>query len=198
MNESARRNYTAAERTASAEVTDVFSDPDGTKLRIPNKKDVLGTAQMLHLNDLNRTFIGSSKTYGVDRNPDDYMSEAAYQRQGQRWHWTIGLPSSAVFVEAGKPCTSDNIREITEQDAVVICTLNIKVKGEVWTLEYDGGGINNVDGGGFKIFDEGPHADTVYPPPKEPGTDNETKDPVVAVYDSSHTAADDWRTEGSH
>lgn len=200
LNESARRNYTAGEREMSAKVTDIYSDHDtgGTKLRIPNKKDVLGTAQMLHLNDLNRTFIGSSKTYGVDRNPENYMIEEMYARQGQRWHWTIGLPSSVVFVEAGKPCTTANIDKISKQDAVIVCTLGIKVRGTVWTLEYDGKAINNIDGGGFKIFDTGDHEDVVYPPPKEPGSTEETKDPIVAVYDNKYTAADDMRTEGSH
>lgn len=206
LNESARRNYTAKEKSISAQVTDAFSSEDSAKLRIPNKKDVLGTAQMLHLNDLNRTFIGSSKTYGVDRNPEDYMPEVFYARHGQRWHWTIGLPSSAVFVEAGKSCTLDNIAVISKQNAVVVCTLNIKVKGEVWTLEYDGTAVNNVDGGGFTIFDDGGGdsppsggtSTTIYPPPKEPGTDKPTKDPVVAIYDNKRTAADDMRTEGSH
>lgn len=195
LEESSRRNYTSKEKDATSTVSDILTNVKGVRTRTPIAgDDVLGTASRLFLNDINRTFIGSSLTYGVDRNPQDATEEYFYNRQSQRWHFTLGLPSSTVFVKANEPCTDVNIKEVQDANAVIVCTINIKVRGEVWTLEYDGTPVNYSDGVGFKIFEGGP----VYQPPKEPGTTNFTKDPIVAVYTNKYTAADDLRTEGSH
>lgn len=189
----ARRNYTKGEKNATGKVVDAYTSGD-IKLRTPSVyKDPLGTAQRLHLNDLNRTFIGSTETYGADTNPENAIYEAVYNRQAQRWHWTIGLPSSSVFVEAGKPCTDANIKAIRDKNAVIVCSLDIKVRGTVWTLEYDGSAINN-NNGGIQPYEGG----KVYPPPTDPETGEPLKDPIVTVYTNKFTSADDLRTEGSH
>lgn len=204
QNEYQRRNYTAREKKTTGDVVDFFTPAESPRIRVPStQKDILGTAQRLFLNDLNRTFIGSATTYGVDQNPETALAEPIYGRQAQRWGWTIGLPSSSVFVKAGEDCTTANIEKISSQNAVIVCTLQIYVRGEVWTLAYDGTAINNVDKDktgktGVKIFDDGPYKDKVYTPPVDPKTGKLTTDPIVSVYSNDHTSADDLRTEGSH
>ena len=160
LNESARRNYTGNERSATLLGQQYFSgledsgevDEDGDPIYIPSTvikarapqtdQDVIGTAQRLFLNDLNRTFVGGSYTMGEGHNQADAWYEQEYAIQAQRWHFTMGLPSSSVFVERGKNCNQTNIDAIMKQeDTVVICTLNILVAGTVWTLEYDGTAI---------------------------------------------------------
>ncbi len=191
LEESARRNYTNNEKEATAEVIRQFSDPEFDKIRQPQGKDVIGTASRLFLNDMNRTFIGSTQTYSVERNPQDAFANDYYSMQAQRWHFTLGLPSSSVFVYANQPCTTDNIEAIQNHNSVILCSLDIKVKGDVWTLEYDGKGINNV---GIQIEEGG----RIYPPPIDPEDDKSIDDPIVTIYTNKFTARDDLNTEGSH
>lgn len=159
--------------------------------------DYIGTANKIVLYDVNTVSIGSSNTYGVPYK-DVVIPEERYQRQSQRWFFETGLPSSAVFVEAGLPCTDVNVKSIQKQNVVIVCALNIRVRGTVWTLQYDGSTINFADTDssgkkGIKIFDE----DKVYEPPKE--SDGEyIKDPIVAVYDSTKTSKDDLSITGTH
>ena len=159
--------------------------------------DYIGTANKIVLYDVNTVSIGSSNTYGVPYK-DAVIPEERYQRQSQRWFFETGLPSSAVFVEAGLPCTDVNIKSIQKQNTVIVCALNIRVRGTVWTLQYDGSTINFADTDssgkkGIKISDE----DKVYEPPKE--SDGEyIKDPIVAIYDSTKTSKDDLSITGTH
>lgn len=159
--------------------------------------DYIGTANKIVLYDVNTVSIGSSNTYGVPYK-DAVIPEERYQRQSQRWFFETGLPSSAVFVEAGLPCTDVNIKSIQKQNMVIVCALNIRVRGTVWTLQYDGSTINFADTDssgkkGIKISDE----DKVYEPPKE--SDGEyIKDPIVAIYDSTKTSKDDLSITGTH
>lgn len=194
--ESARRNYTTAEKNASLHVQQWMSPgiPTYDKLRLPAGKDAIGTAGRLFLNDKNRTFLGSMSTYGENKNPEDEFLDVLFQMQAQRWQFTLGLPSSSVFVYADEPCTTENIEKLKAHNAVIVCSLNIKVKGEVWTLEYQGDAINNSDGGGIQVEKEG----KIYPPPVDPVTGDPLKDPIVAVYSNEFTAKNDLSTEGSH
>lgn len=203
LEESARRNYTRNEQYATGIGVNYFSgikDPSGKDnlgaARSPAAKpDVIGDAQRLYLNDLDRTFMGGQYTYGALHNAssaDDTIDNSYYVIQAQRWHFTMGLPSSVVFVEHGKECTTVNIDAIKKKEnACIVCTANFKVAGEVWTLEYDGKSINNTDkdssgNTGFQIVPNGP----VY---KAPSTD-----PVIVVYSNKYTSKDDLRTEGTH
>lgn len=175
----------------------------------PNADKVLiGTAEDISLADVNRTFIGSSSTYGVDNSSED-LDEDFFKAQAQKWHFTLALPSSVVFVEAGKPCTSMNVKEIQTlgdtvgghagKGAVIVCTLDIRVGGEVWTLEYDGTTVNNADTDGtltgIQISDD-PELDDIYCTDSLP-SEGKT-DPIIAVFSNKYTAADDLRSEGSH
>ena len=194
IEESARRNYTRLEREVSYRIKEALTGEFGEAARIPTGNDVIGTANRLFLNDLNRTFIGSISTYGVNRNPQDIFWDTLYEMQSQRWQFTLGLPSSSVFVEAGKPCTDENIKKIQKENVVIVCALDIKVKGNVWTLEYNGRGINESDGNGFKVEKDG----KIYPPPIDPETGKPLDDPIVVVYSNKYTSKDDLNTEGSH
>ncbi len=195
LEESARRNYTAKEKTASNRAKDALTSGNEISSRLPiMQPDVIGTANRLFLNDLNRTFIGSIFTYGVNKNPQDIFYDPLYELQAQRWHFTLGLPSSSVFVRAGQPCTDTNIKTIQDNNSVIVCAIDIKVKGNVWTLEYDGTGINKSDGGGFKVNVDG----KTYAPPIDPNTGTTLNDPIIAVYSNKYTSKNDLRTEGSH
>ena len=209
--ESARRNYTSSEKYATDAIVgtyaDITYDGDGTTVlmarylnNIKKTKDRIGTAYSLFLDGENRTFIGSSKLYGVSQNYNvetdtGICNEVFYARQSQRWHFTIGLPSSSVFVEAGKPCTKENIEALTNTNSVIVCTLNIKAQGTVWALEYDGTAIN-FEAGEDKGFTVYPDEDPILPPTEDDGTP--TKDPVAVIYNKEYTSTDDLRTEGTH
>lgn len=200
LEESGRRSFTNKEANNSVAVQEKYKIPanDGIpelKLRLPvDTPDVLGSANRLFLNSLNRTFIGSTTTYGVNKNPGGLLESEGYYHQSQRWHFTLGLPSSSVFVYKGQPCTQANIDTITSHNSVIVCAIDIKVRGTVWTLDYNGTAVNNSDGGGFKVTPEGP----VYPAPKDPDTGNPIDDPIIVVYHNEKTSFDDIRTEGTH
>ena len=197
LEESKRRSFTAKEKEITETVRKEYGKINaGIEIRIrgpENVPDPLGSANRLFLNDKNRTFFGTSETYGINRNPDKKWKESEYGRQAQRWHFTIGTPSSTVFIEAGKSCTDQEIKKIKDQNSVIVCEMDIKVRGEVWTLEYKGDRLNH-QGGGLKIFEDG----NVYPLPVDPETGKEITAPIVGVYENDRTAKDDLRTEGSH
>lgn len=216
--ESARRNYTSAEKSATTLVSDYYSTVLGgtvgdegnyvwkTKtIETPaniETVDRIGTAASLFLDMQNRTFIGSTKLYGesqvvgsktVSSDNSNEFSNARFTRQSQRWNFTIGLPSSSVFVEAGRPCTETNIAALQSDRKVIVCTLDIKVQGEIWAIEYDGTAVNFSDSTkGYEIY-PGVYA---LPPKESDGT--YIDDPIVCIYNSTYTSEDDLRTEGTH
>ena len=123
-----------------------------------------GNNQMLKLTERCRTFIGENSTDGneinkllagdrdnewkMDYNPNTFILE------GQRWHFTNNLPSSAVAIRAGSRCNTININELRKDNYVILTALDLKAVGNVWTLEYDNGGQNDevqVFGKKYKI-----------------------------------------------
>lgn len=123
------------------------------------------------------------------------FSELRFGRQSQRWNFTLGLPSSAVFVAAGSPCTEDNIKALQSKDKIIVCALNIKVQGEIWALEYDGTAVNWDGSGPGKGIEVYPN-EFIKPPTESDGS--YVKDPIVTIYNSTYTSEDDLRTEGTH
>lgn len=126
-NESTRRNYAAdgLEAKVTDQVRDYFTEPifdsagdiSGYKyLTVPYGNFYnLGTMQCLQPGKRARTFVGNSEVTaikqqssrlgitlngingGIETNINrDYLPEMFY-RQAQRWHLTMGLPSSAIF-----------------------------------------------------------------------------------------------------
>lgn len=203
LNESARRSYSPQEVKMNTGYQTAVSD-SLYHLRLPTSdRDVIGSTDRIYLIDIDRTFIGSSTRYGRDMNTgnpryemDDNRidSEYSYLSQSQRWHWTLGLPSSTVFVRAGEECNDRNIKAFRSRNSVVVCTMDIKVRGSVWTLNYDGTAVNYSDGGGFKIYPNGP----TYTPPTDPKTGKVTDDPIITIYNNKRTSKDDIQTQGTH
>lgn len=81
IEEAARRNYTELEREVTYRIKEALTSGFGEPARIPAENDVIGTANRLFLNDVNRTFIGSIHTYGVNRNPQDIFWDTLYEMQ---------------------------------------------------------------------------------------------------------------------
>lgn len=206
LNESERRNYTNAERAATALAVEWSNENrqfSNIKTRTPtSEKDVIGSANVLFLNDINRTFIGSTTTYGQDKNPGSLVDPGWYAAQSQRWHFTLGVPSSAVFVESNLDCTEANIKALQSEDRVIVGTLDITVQGEVWQLKYDGTHLNND---GYTIFEDDPEP---YDPPSfdkdgdpvDPDSpENVTgDDPIYVIYPPDKTSKDDVIVQGTH
>ncbi|MDX8360771.1 glycine-rich protein [Cytobacillus sp. IB215316] len=195
-NESVRRNY--EEGALTERVVDMFTvvNSDGTKdedsiLRVPfGSQYPFGTAQILHLKDRNRTFIGSSQTYGVNNNPGGKIFEENFALQAQRWHFTYGLPSSAVIVEHDggntlSNITQSNIDTLMNNRSVILMAADIKAVGDTYALQYD-------------IM-----SDTVEIAGREydlSGVMNEKGErlPVISVYSAHRSSAHDLEISGTH
>ena len=153
--------------------------------RDQEKRYSAGHAASIVLYDKHRTFVGSSKTNGRDMNPGDVNNELDYQKHGQRWLFMAGLPSSAKFVEAGKPYTKEEAKKITNKQHIIVLAGNIITKGDVWTLRYTVRGDNS-----FQVVPNG----KVYPKLPAPYGDI----PVISVSRADKTSKDDIIEQGTH
>lgn len=153
--------------------------------RDQEKRYSAGHAASIILYDKHRTFVGSSKTNGRDMNPGDVNNELDYQKHGQRWLFMAGLPSSAQFVEAGKPYTKEEAKKITNKQHIIVLAGNIITKGDVWTLRYTVKGDNS-----FQVVPNG----KVYPKLPAPYGDI----PVISVSRADKTSKDDIIEQGTH
>lgn len=153
--------------------------------RDQEKRYSAGHAASIVLYDKHRTFVGSSKTNGRDMNPGDVNNELDYQKHGQRWLFMAGLPSSAQFVEAGKPYTREEAKKITNKQHIIVLAGNIITKGDVWTLRYTVKGDNS-----FQVVPNG----KVYPKLPAPYGDI----PVISVSRADKTSKDDIIEQGTH
>jgi len=184
--ESGRRNYSSAEQANTMNVIEYYkSVDDGNvehKMNSPYGDSFpFGTAQIMYLQERNRTFTGSPATYGDDKNPGSRRDQEEFGKQGQRWHFTYGLPSSAVAVEHGRSPTQDNIDQLKNNTSVLVMTADIVSIGDTYALKYGTIGTNNR----LQIS----------------GTDFSTASlpyPVVAVYSATKSSADDLRVTGTH
>lgn len=95
-----------------------------------------GTAQVMYLTGRNRTYIGNQQTYGSDYNPGNKLLPIKFEEQGQRWHFTYSLPSSAVAVSAGLQPTHANINAIKDKNHVIVMSADIKAVGDTYVLQY--------------------------------------------------------------
>lgn len=177
--------YTAGETPLVYNLTIPYGDMDF----------VLGTEQLLYIsceptatsNDGGRarTFIGSSTVtaLGNDINGKNETnlsgtSDKDYWVRGQRWHVTLGLPSTAEFVayRGGKHTNPNELITVNNKtmyardefkpddsgacDYVVLMTADIKVLGDVYNLSYSQGTNNGVfrasNGNTFRFSDDIP------------------------------------------
>ncbi|THF73936.1 glycine rich domain-containing protein [Cohnella fermenti] len=186
LDEAGRRNYSSAEKANTENVVDYWAQTDDSgstdKMSIPyGSKFSYGTSQIMYLAERNRTFVGSSKTYGYDKNPGGVLAEELYELQAQRWHFTYGLPSSAIVVEHGLPVTQTNMNNLRTNSSVIVMAAEVTSIGDTYALKYSTKGINN--------------------PIQISGTSYSTASipyPVIAVYSSSKSSADDLEVMGTH
>ncbi|WP_027084142.1 glycine rich domain-containing protein [Cohnella panacarvi] len=184
--ESGRRNYSSAERSNTESVIDFFATTDdGGEQHIMASphggKYPFGTAQIMYLQGRNRTFIGSSETYGADKNPGGTLLEQQFGIQGQRWHFTFGLPSSAIAIAHGQKPTKANIEAFRSNTSVLVMAADIVSIGDTFALRYESAGMNNP------IQISGTNYATISIPY-----------PVIAVYSSNKSSADDLEVRGTH
>lgn len=202
--EAKRRMYTQKEENASQAVQDAYyynTAADDTqlddagiasKIQLPHGiKYLHGTANMLFLRDRNRTFIGTRNRYGANTETDNRIPEVEFNRQAQRWHFTLGLPSTATFVKQGEACTPENIAKYDMDKGVIVVALDIKSKGTVWTLGYDGTPVGERS---FYLFDN----NTTKISWEDAGANGPEDKTVVLVYTNSKTSRNDLSTEGTH
>lgn len=202
--EAKRRMYTQKEENASQAVQNAYyynTAADDTqlddagiasKIQLPHGiKYLHGTANMLFLRDRNRTFIGTRNRYGTNTETDNRIPEVEFNRQAQRWHFTLGLPSTATFVRQGEACTPENIAKYDMDKGVIVVALDIKSKGTVWTLGYDGTPVGERS---FYLFDN----NTTKISWEDAGANGPEDKTVVLVYTNSKTSRNDLSTEGTH
>lgn len=97
----------------------------------------IGTLQSLHLRDSVRTFIGSSS---YNNSPSSVTSVTSkYLKKGQRWHFTLGLPSGAVFTKDGDNPNKNPKCILSDNDVRVTCGMTATATGDVWVLQYGKG-----------------------------------------------------------
>lgn len=183
--ESGRRNYSTTERTITESVASAFKVPDADgnfvdMLYPMGKYYSYGTAQLIQMTARNRTFIGSTATLGQNTNPGSRIPTSDYQMKAQRWHFSMGLPSSTVFVEDGLQPTTTNIEATQNSYTIIVMALDIVSVGEVYNLRYDGtlNGSVTVAGRTVSI------ASIPYP--------------VISIISSSKRSSDDVTTGGTH
>ncbi|MFD0589097.1 glycine-rich protein [Paenibacillus sp. GCM10027627] len=184
-NESGRRNYHTQEASITDKVMNFAntSAPGEPKsmLQPYGNQYAFGTAQILYLTGRNRTFMGSTRTYGEDKNPGNKLQEETYQMQAQRWHITYSLPSSAIVVEKGKAPSQGNIDAFRNNNTVILMAADIKSIGDTYALQYGSLSQNTP----IKI------AGTEWPITSIPF-------PVINVYSANKSSADDLEISGTH
>lgn len=216
-NESPRRNFTMDESIITDRVAEIHGEyitgmvelPDGggmeqgvtgiKRLTTPlGNFASLGNAQRIVADKKARTFIGSSKTYGVNMNPDDLdgsgdedngedwqIDLGDWQYAVQRWHLKFGLPASTVFVEAGKEPKQENFDAVKKGNGVILMAVDIVSIGNVYTLRWKQPGISSftvTKGGKSRTFD----------------ISQSGLPPVIALFDLEDTAVIDITVKGSH
>lgn len=200
--ESSRRMYTTEEKATTDLVVDKLKslkttlNDDGEQVSvlksilIPSGKEyAYGTANRLFMKDKNRTFIGTTLTESTYTNPGERISEEKYSRNGQRWHFSLGLPSSAVFVPAGEKCTQANIDKYANNHSVVVCAIDVLARGTVWTLKYSGVPTEDQV---LKIIPNG-NTYNYSGDPDGPGDKQ-----IITVYSPNKSSKDDLNVEGTH
>ncbi len=92
-----------------------------------------GNTQVEFLREQNRTFVGGVNNYIGDSKETNWTNRA--KRYGQKWHFGLGLPSSAIFVKHGSTqFNSETI--INGKEGVILVLVDVYAVGEKWVLHY--------------------------------------------------------------
>ncbi len=176
--------------------------------------------------------VQSKKNYAADPNyatkfdgaslqqVADGLNEASFIRHGQRWYYTLGLPSTAIVVPAGTPYNpidiskaNDELLDSYDGNGAILMLLDFEATGEVWTLKYDAKqDFDNADLREDPTDPEEPDPIRINkdpdPDPDPPIKELLDKDPTpppsiddkipVVIFDPRYTAADDFGIIGTH
>ena len=80
--------------------------------------------------------VARDTSTGIYFNPTGMIEAIKWWAETQRWHFTLSLPSSAVFIAAGTKPTTESIQEMQSDDYVILSTVDIRSLGSVWNLRY--------------------------------------------------------------
>ncbi len=174
--ENSRRNYGLSEEcsTELAAIAYNTNIPGGSYYPF-------GTAQVIYPKEKNRTFIGSTFTYNQDKNPENKFSPSFFNVQAQRWHFTYGLPSSAVVVLAGQEPTQVNIDALRNSNSVILAAADITAIGNPYYLRY-----THPEGNQPVVING-----VTYPTTAIPYA-------VLSVFSANKSSADDLDVKGTH
>ena len=153
----------------------------------------------------------------IGSDPETLLDDHDYLMRSQRWHFTIGLPSSTYLTEAlifdideqDKIEESHDRLKETYPEGILVCFLEMYAKDPVWELEYDDSismGVTPTSTEGIKISN-GPdfNIDTddvyIYRPGKgATDTSGQIKQSwsLALLMDAWQTSAEDLDTYGTH
>lgn len=146
------------------------------------------------------------------------LSALDFEKQSQRWYFTLSLPSSTIATYAQPESASRrtqteivaNHEKLLEEhpNSVIVVFGDIEVTGEVWTLSYDARSIN----GGIITIPIYPNEDVeltdevlkAYPEPNGTPSDNTPVEEIepewapLIIHDSNNTSNKDLETYGTH
>lgn len=80
--------------------------------------------------------VARDDSTGIYFNPTGMIEAIKWWAETQRWHFTLSLPSSAVFIAAGTKPTTESIQKMQNDDYVILSTADIRSLGSVWNLRY--------------------------------------------------------------
>lgn len=178
-----------------------------------------GTNQILDLDEGNRTFVGSRYTFSeqgkegsgnldiYDRNPGNILADTAYYMHSQRWHFTLGLPSSAIAL----PVKGDDGNTVLPNTKTIayykhsrfklIVAIQIRVLGEIFALQYQAPHIQTIKVGN-KIYDFGNNdyneLTPLNPNPSVEKIGGKYPPYVVMIFDCGKSSDYDLESVGTH
>lgn len=182
--EAARRNYSADERINTEAVMNYADGAgantvDGKAAGPSGSYYAYGTSQIMYLTGKNRTYIGQTSTYGEDKNPGNTIPSLRYAQQAQRWHYHLGLPSSAKALAKDAKPTQENFDALDKSNFVLLMAVDIKAVGDTYVLQYRmPNGHVHIAGTDWSL------ASVPYP--------------VIAVSSVNRSSADDLSVAGTH
>ena len=93
--------------------------------------------------------VARDDSTGIYFNPTGMIEAIKWWAETQRWHFTLSLPSSAVFIAAGTKPTTESIQKMQNDDYVILSTVDIRSLGSVWNLRYtqESSSFNVMQGG---------------------------------------------------
>jgi hypothetical protein len=141
--EKERRNITDPENTRTQQLADFDQRSYPVGDWYP-----LGHANLLYFLERARTYFGSNVTRGYEQNLQSKYENIDFALAAKRWHYTLGLPSSAVYVDAGELPTQENLDKYKErEDGYVLVACTIYSFGDIWSLKHKvSATLGGVDG----------------------------------------------------